>query len=266
MFSSPKIMGILNVTPDSFFDGGRYFSLEKALSQAQQMIDQGADVIDVGGESTRPGATPVSVDQECARVIPIIEHLSKGPIPISIDTMHAEVMKAALSAGASMVNDVNGFQEKGALETVAAFKAKVCIMHMQNEPQTMQAHPTYRNIIQEIITFFESRLAACEKAGILKENIYLDPGFGFGKNLAHNLTLLGQLSTFKKLGCPLLVGLSRKSMFGQILNVPVEERLSGSIAAAVLAMLQGADMIRTHDVAETKKAVQVVQAVQPYWQ
>lgn len=267
--SPPKIMGILNVTPDSFSDGGDFVHLESALQRAQHMIHEGADIIDIGGESTRPGATPITLQEEIARVVPVIKALRQThiSIPISIDTRHAAVMRAALEAGASMINDVAALQAPGALEVAAQFQVPVCLMHMQNDPQNMQLNPVYENILEELYQFFEQRIAACEQAGILRKNIWIDPGFGFGKSmLEHNLTLLGNLSYFTALGCPILVGLSRKSMLGAILNAPVDQRLIGGVAAAVLAAVQGAHIIRTHDVTATKEALMVCNAVQPYWQ
>ncbi len=256
-------MGVLNVTPDSFYDGGRFHTFSQALSQARKMIAEGADYIDVGGESTRPGAHPLSTEEECSRVIPIIEAIKKeSNIPISIDTRRAEVMKAALMAGATYINDVSALQLPGALEVAAEFAVPVCLMHMKGTPQTMQDDPQYDDIFSEITDFFVERIAACEKAGILRENIEIDPGFGFGKTMTHNFQLLGNLSYFKKLGCPIVVGLSRKSMFGKLLNCPVEERLSPSLAGAVIAAQQGAKLIRTHDVKETKVALAVVTETQ----
>lgn len=255
-------MGIVNVTPDSFYDGGRYYERDKAISHAMQLIREGADIIDIGGESTRPGAKPVSIDEERDRVIPIIEYLSKETaIPISIDSRHPAVMQAAILAGACIVNDVSGMQDAAAREIVAKQQVPVCIMHMQGKPETMQHAPIYTDIIQEELLFFKNRIELCEKAGILRENIWIDPGFGFGKTLEHNLTLLANLSRFKQLGCEILVGLSRKSMFGQLLNKPEEQRLYGSIAGSVIACLQGATIIRTHDVSATKDALIVIDAL-----
>ncbi len=259
-------MGILNVTTDSFSDGGRYYTFDNAINQALKMAAEGADIIDVGGESTRPGAQPVSFDEECDRVIPIIERLkSEIDIPISIDTRHSKVMEAALKAGASIVNDVMALQNEGSIDVVAANRVPVCLMHMQGLPQTMQANPIYHDVVKDIYTFFEKRITECEQHGIARENIWIDPGFGFGKTLEHNLTLLGNLSYFKTLGCPLLIGLSRKSMFGAILNKPPEERLYASLAGTLLAAMQDAAVIRTHDVAPTKDVLLVLQATMPFW-
>ncbi len=260
-----SIMGILNVTPDSFYDGGRHNSTDAAIARGMLMIQEGAHIIDIGGESTRPGAKPITVEEECARVVPVIEKLrQETAIPISIDTRHATVMAAAIAAGADIVNDVSGLNDPEAIGIIAKHQVSVCIMHMQGTPETMQKSPTYHNVIQEIQSFFQKRIELCEKAGILRENIWIDPGFGFGKSLAHNLTLLAQLAEFKSFNCKILVGLSRKSMFEKILNVPVDQRLYGSLAGAVLAALHGANIIRTHDVAATKDVLAVVKAISPY--
>lgn len=260
-------MGVLNITPDSFFDGGRYFSIEAAVERALQMIEEGADFIDVGGESTRPFSEAVSSSEEAKRVLPIIECLAKNTtVPISIDTRHPEVMQSAIEAGASIVNDIYALQALGALEVVARKKeVTVCLMHMQGLPKTMQEAPYYDDVVKEIFDFLAQRIVTCEKAGIAKSHIWIDPGFCFGKTLEHNLTLLGQLSIFKKLGCPILAGFSRKSMFKMLLDLPVQERLSASLAAAMLAVQQGASIIRTHDVKPTWECLKVVEAVAPYW-
>jgi dihydropteroate synthase len=263
----PMIMGVLNVTPDSFYDGGRYCHLDQALKQALKMVSEGAHFIDIGGESTRPQAKPISVQEECDRVIPVIEAIKKETdVILSIDTRHAEVMQAALGAGVGFINDVCALQEPGTLAVAAASQAKLCLMHMQGTPQTMQKAPFYHHVVEEIVGFFANRIEVCEKAGILRENVWIDPGFGFGKNLVHNLTLLANLSQFQRLGCALLIGFSRKSMFGEILNKPTDQRLFASLAATTIAALQGVSIIRTHDVAETKDVLAVVQAVQPYLQ
>lgn len=264
--NSPKIMGILNVTPDSFSDGNQFFSFNHAIMHAMQMIEEGADIIDIGGESTRPGATPVDPLTECQRVIPVIEYLKKNTsVTISIDTRHTPVMKEAIQAGASFINDVNALQSLGALELVATSKFPVCLMHMKGLPATMQQQPHYEHVLQEMYAFFAERIEACLDAGIEQKNIWIDPGFGFGKTLTHNLMLLGNLDFFKPLNCSILVGLSRKTMFGEILQAPVNNRLFASIAAASLAGIQGASIIRTHDVAQTRDALLVVQAILPYW-
>ncbi len=262
-----SLMGVLNVTPDSFYDGGRHHSKEKAFSHALQMIQEGADIIDIGGESTRPGAQIVSPEEECDRVIPVIEKLKQETdTPISIDSRHTAVIKAALDAGAVFVNDVYALQDDGALATVAAANVPVCLMHMQGTPESMQNRPHYQDVLQELYHFFIERIVACEQAGIAREKIWLDPGFGFGKTLDHNLTLLTNLSFFKTLGCPLLIGLSRKSMFGEILNKPADERLHGTLAATMVAALQDVSIIRTHDVAATKDILTVARAIKPYLQ
>jgi dihydropteroate synthase len=261
-----KIMGVLNITPDSFFDGGRYFSIEAAVERALQMIEEGADFIDVGGESTRPFSESVPSSEEAKRVLPIIECLAKNTtVPISIDTRHPEIMQSAIEVGASIVNDIYALQAPGALEIVARKNVMVCLMHMQGLPKTMQEAPYYKDVVKEIFDFLAERIAVCEKMGIAKNRIWIDPGFCFGKTLKHNLTLLGQLSIFKTLGCPILAGLSRKSIFKMLLDLPVEERLSASLAAAILAAQQGASIIRTHDVKPTWECLKVVEAVAPYW-
>ena len=261
-----KIMGVLNVTPDSHFDGGRYFSIEAAIERTLQMIEEGADIIDIGGESTRPYAEPVSIDEEARRVLPVIESLAKHiSHPISIDTRHPEIMKAAIEAGAKIINDVNALQSPGAIELVVKHSVKVCLMHMQGVPKTMQIAPQYQHVVKEVQTFLSERIEACLQAGVKKENIWIDPGFCFGKTLDHNLQLLGQLSQLKSLGYPILVGLSRKSMFKALLDLPVEQRLSASLSAAGLAVLQGASIVRTHDVRQTRESIKVVEAVMPYW-
>lgn len=258
-------MGVLNVTPDSFSDGGRYLTLENALRQAQLMAEEGADIIDVGGESTRPFAQFVSEQEECDRVIPVIERLKQEiNLPISIDSRRYYVFNHALKAGASIINDQSGLSDPNTLALVAKTKVSVSIMHMQGQPDSMQIAPHYENVLSEVGAFFQEKIALCENAGISKEHIWIDPGFGFGKTLDHNLTLLGKLSAFEKLGCKILVGFSRKSMFGQILDLPVDKRLYGSLAGAVIAALNGANMIRVHDVAATKQALKVVEAVKPY--
>ncbi len=258
----PQVMGVLNVTPDSFSDGGQFNSLDQALEHALVMEADGAAIIDVGGESTRPDANSVSIDEELERVIPVIEAIrTESRVPISIDTSKPEVMKAAVSAGADIINDVRALQAHGALKVAAELQVPVCLMHMQGMPDTMQKQPIYHSVADDIKSFFQQRLAACINAGILRENIIIDPGFGFGKTLEHNLKLLKNLSSFSDLDAPILVGVSRKSMLGMLLDVPVEKRLHGSIALAVLAVWQGAAIIRTHDVKETVDAVHVCSAI-----
>ena len=258
----PKVMGVLNVTPDSFSDAGQFYSLDEALERALVMEADGAAIIDVGGESTRPGATPVSVDEELGRVIPVIEAIRKESlIPVSIDTSKPEVMEAAIIAGADIINDVRALQAHGALDVVAQLQVPVCLMHMQGMPGTMQIQPKYHSVVDEIRFFFQQRIMACINAGILRENIIIDPGFGFGKTLKHNIKLLKNLSLFLDFDVPILVGVSRKSMLGMLLDAPIEKRLHGSIALAVLAVWQGASIIRTHDVKETFDAIHVCNAV-----
>lgn len=259
----PLIMGVLNVTPDSFYDGGHYFNHEQAYQHARTLIQQGADFIDIGGESTRPGAMPISVDEELTRVIPVIERIrANHNIRISIDTRNAMVMQAAVAAGATLINDINALQGRDALTTAAALKVPVCLMHMQGEPATMQIQPQYAHgIIEEINEFFQQRITACLAAGIARENLYLDPGFGFGKTVRHNLLLMKRLMEFQCHGLPLMIGVSRKSTIGTVLQKPPEERLSGGLALTVLAALNGVSIVRTHDVAETKQALQMVDAV-----
>jgi dihydropteroate synthase len=251
-------MGVLNVTPNSFSDGGRYVSLDAALSHARAMQVAGAGVLDIGGESTRPGAEPVPLQVELDRVIPVIQRVhAELDVLISIDTMKPEVMHEALRSGAGMVNDVLALQTPGAIEAVAASEAAVCLMHMQGNPQTMQREPQYEAVMTEVERFLLQRTAACTAAGIASDRIVIDPGFGFGKSLAHNLSLLRQLPQLCSLGFPVLVGLSRKSLLNKILGRPVEQRLAGSLALATIATLRGAKIIRCHDVAETADAVAV---------
>jgi dihydropteroate synthase len=255
-------MGILNVTPDSFSDGGRYFSPDAAVEQGMRMAGEGAAIVDVGGESTRPGAQGVSVDEELDRVIPIVEALSRElEVPVSVDTSKAEVMRAAVAAGAGMINDVRALQDDGAPEAAAASGVPVCLMHMQGEPRTMQAAPSYGDVVADILAFLEQRIAACRQAGIARERLLIDPGFGFGKTLAHNLTLLDRLGEFRRCGLPVLVGISRKSMLGTITGRPVEERQAASVAAALLAAERGAAVLRVHDVAATVDALAVLHAL-----
>ena len=258
-----RVMGILNVTPDSFSDGGDFATREAALRHARQMVADGADLIDVGGESTRPGAPPVSVAEELDRVIPVIEALaSELAVPVSVDTSKPEVMRAAVAAGAGLINDVAALRRPGALAAAAALRVPVCLMHMQGEPGTMQQDPAYGDVVAEVAAFLAGRLAACEAAGIPRERLLVDPGFGFGKTLAHNLALLRGLPRLALLGVPVLAGLSRKSMIGALLGgVPVGERLHGSVAAAVLAVERGAAIVRVHDVGPTVQALRIVAAV-----
>ena len=259
---TPRVMGILNVTPDSFSDGGRYVLHSKALDHAAKLIGAGAALLDVGGESTRPGAGSVSVDEELDRVIPIIAGIrERFDIPISIDTSKPEVMRTAVDAGASMINDVYALRADGALEMAAECGVPVCLMHMRGAPRTMQRAPHYTDVTGEVYGFLEQRLVACVAAGIPQNRLLVDPGFGFGKSLQHNLELLHALPKFLRLGRPVLVGLSRKSMIGKILDRPTDDRLVGSIALATLAAWLGAAIVRVHDVEETVDAVRIATAV-----
>ncbi len=259
----PVVMGILNVTPDSFSDGGKHSRLDDALRQAETMLNEGALILDIGGESTRPGAVDVTEQEELERVIPVITALrQRFDCVLSVDTSKAAVMSAAIQAGADMINDVRALLEPGALDVAAASQVPVCLMHMQGAPRSMQHKPHYDDVVAQVKQFLLQRAQACEQAGMGKERIILDPGFGFGKSLQHNYLLLAQLKPLVDSGYPLLAGMSRKSMIGQLLNVPVNERLAGSIACATIAALQGARIIRVHDVKETVQAVRVVTAMQ----
>ncbi len=261
--SQPRVMGILNVTPDSFSDGGLYTQHEQAVEQALQMQEEGAAIIDIGGESTRPGAEDVSVHEELERVIPLIEALVPVlKVPISVDTSKSEIMRAAVAAGAGMINDVCALRREGALEAAAEMEVPVCLMHMQGEPRTMQHDPEYRNVVEEVTGFLLDQAARCEQAGIPSQRLLLDPGFGFGKKLEHNLSLLKHLPHLVAKGYPVLVGMSRKSMIGAVLDLPVEARLQGSVATATLAAWMGAKVIRVHDVKATVEAITMVAAVQ----
>lgn len=260
--SRPQVMGVLNVTPDSFSDGGDFLQPNVAVERALRMQDEGAAVIDIGGESTRPGATPVSAYQELERVIPVIDALQgKLDIPISIDTRKPEVMHAAAAAGAALINDVNALRAPGALDAAAATGLPVCLMHMQGNPLSMQDQPRYEDVVAEVKAFLQLRVDACEAGGIPRERLLIDPGFGFGKTVEHNLALLGHLNEFADLGAAVMVGLSRKSMIGKLLNLEVAERLPASIALAVLAVERGARLVRAHDVAATWQALQMINAV-----
>lgn len=259
--SKPRVMGIVNVTPDSFSDGGKFNTTDKAVAHALELVEQGADILDIGGESTRPGATPVPLDEELNRVIPVIKALVKAGVPLSIDTYKPEVMRAAIDAGVDIVNDVCALQEPNALEIVAASQVGVCLMHMQGRPQTMQADPQYQDVVAEVTSFLAARLKATEQAGIARGRIVLDPGFGFGKRTEHNLTLLNQLSSLQSLGLPLLIGLSRKSVLGQVVGSELDERIHASIAASVVSVMKGANIVRVHDVKPTVDALKIVSAV-----
>lgn len=254
-------MGILNVTPDSFSDGGQYNQLTTALTHANQMIQAGATIIDIGGESTRPGADEVTAEEELSRVVPIVEAIAKRfEVWISVDTSKPEVISAVSDAGAHLINDIRALQLPGALEAAAKTELPVCLMHMQGQPATMQHTPHYHNLIKEVSCFFEQQISRCIAAGIERSRLLIDPGFGFGKSLRHNYQLLGRLAEFHQFQLPLLVGMSRKSMIGQLLNVGPGQRLSGSIACAVIAVMQGANIIRAHDVKETVEAIRVIEA------
>lgn len=260
--SVPRIMGIVNVTPDSFSDGGQFFSADAALKQARKLVDDGADILDIGGESTRPGSEAVAVQEEIDRVAPVIEAIrAEIDIPISIDTMKADVMRAAVAAGAGLINDVNALRSDGALTAAVELNVPVCLMHMQGTPQTMQQEPVYEDVVSEVEAFLLERVAACRNAGITDDKIMLDPGFGFGKRARHNLRLMKHLSRLTALPYPVLVGVSRKSIIGDMLKVSVDERLAGSLALASIAVWQGAKLIRTHDVRETAQAVKLSQHV-----
>lgn len=261
--ADPVIMGILNVTPDSFSDGGRYTQVGAALSHALQMHEQGAHIIDVGGESTRPGAKPVSVDEEIDRVLPVIEAIrNHSDVLISIDSSKPAVMRAAVNAGASLVNDVYALRAADAIDCCAELGVPVCLMHMQGEPRSMQHSPQYDDVLVDVMEFLQSRAQTCIDAGIDKSHIMLDPGIGFGKSLQHNLALLSGLDRICELEFPVLIGISRKSMLGAILDQPVEQRLAGSIAALVMAYEKGANAFRVHDVVETRDALKVCEAIE----
>ena len=258
----PCVMGVLNVTPDSFSDGGRFHDIGQALAHAHRMIDEGAAIIDIGGESTRPGSNPVDIDEELRRVLPLVRSLAhKVSVPISVDTTKPQVMEAVIDAGAGMINDILALRTRGALEAVAASKVAACLMHIQGEPRTMQFEPRYEDVVREVHEFLRERRDACEAAGIGRDRLVIDPGFGFGKALPHNLTLLSNLDRFLDLDVPVLAGLSRKSMIGTITGRPVDQRLHGSIALATIAILKGARIIRAHDVAPAVDAVKIATAV-----
>jgi len=260
--SAPQVMGILNVTPDSFSDGGQFTDVEAAFTQARQMVEEGAVIIDIGGESTRPGAAAVDEQAELDRVIPVIERIAQNlEIIISIDTCKASVMHNAIDAGAHMINDVAGLRGEGVLATAANLHVPVCVMHMKGEPRTMQEAPCYENVVEEVKDFLAERKQACLDAGIDKDQIILDPGFGFGKTVQHNLQIIKGLPTLMELDVPILLGVSRKSTIGAILDRPVDERLPGSVALASLATWSGVKIIRAHDVKATVDALGIVQAI-----
>jgi len=260
-----QVMGILNVTLDSFSDGGHFVSFDNALKQVELMITSGVDIIDIGGESTRPGAVVVSERDEITRVIPLLKAIkSRFDIAVSIDTSKAGVMTEAIIHGANMINDVRALQNKGCLDVVAQSDVKICLMHMQGMPRTMQENPHYNNVIEDIINFFVQRIESCEQKGIEKHRLILDPGFGFGKTLKHNYQMLADFGQFKKFHLPLLAGISRKAMLGNLLNRDVEQRLAGSLTAGIVAVQQGASIIRVHDVPETVDAIKILTAVARY--
>ncbi|WP_420427002.1 dihydropteroate synthase [Algiphilus sp.] len=257
------VMGVLNVTPDSFSDGGRFLDARQAIDRACQMVEDGAHIIDIGGESTRPGATPVPLEEERRRVLPVLRALRQAMphVVLSVDTMKPELMREAADVGADLINDVNGFRAPGALETARDSGCALCLMHMQGDPQTMQQAPAYDSVVDEVEDWLRARVEACAAAGIDRSRILVDPGIGFGKRLAHNLSLLAHVDRFQAMAAGVLVGASRKSMFGQLLDLPVEERLAPGLAVAAVAAWQGAAIIRTHDVRETVQAVATAQAL-----
>ncbi|MBX3616625.1 dihydropteroate synthase [Nitrosomonas sp.] len=255
-------MGVVNITPDSFSDGGLYFSTQQAIAHANYLISEGADILDIGGESTRPGSQQVDVDEELKRIMPVLEALANTDIPISVDTSKPEVMRRAIAAGAQMINDVHALRSPYALEAIASHtQVKICLMHMQGTPQNMQIGPKYQDIVTEVKEFLQQRIQTSNAWGISKDRLVIDPGFGFGKTLQHNLTLLNHLDKFTELGIPVLAGLSRKSMLGAITGNEVSQRQHESIAAALLAVIKGAKIVRVHDVKATKDALAIYQAM-----
>jgi len=258
----PLIMGVVNVTPDSFSDGGHYLNLDAAVAHGLRLIDEGADLLDIGGESTRPGAAAVSLDEERRRVLPVLEALASAGVPLSVDTQKHELMREAAAAGAAMINDINGFEVADALAAVAGGNCAICIMHKQGDPQTMQRAPQYGDVVAEVDAYLQRRVAVAEAAGIARARIVIDPGFGFGKTLEHNLALLRGLEVFAASGIPLLAGLSRKSMIGALTGREVGDRVFGSVAAALIAAQRGAAILRVHDVAATRDAFAVWSAVE----
>lgn len=259
----PRVMGIVNATPDSFSDGGQYASTAAAIEHGLRLVDEGAEILDIGGESTRPGSTVVPLEEELQRVIPVIEGLARrAGVPLSVDTYKPAVMRAAIAAGADIINDICALQQPGALDAVVDSRAGVCLMHMQGTPQTMQADPHYDDVVQEVRDFLLARIQACQQVGIGQERIMLDPGFGFGKRSVHNIALLRELPTLCALGYPVLAGLSRKSVLGQLTGNDVDARLHASIAAAVIAAMKGAKILRVHDVKATADALKIAAAIQ----
>jgi len=259
-------MGVVNVTPDSFSDGGRFLDSGAAIDHARRLIGEGADIVDVGGESTRPGAQPVDAAEELHRVLPVVRALRDASVPVAVDTLKPEVMRAAIAEGASIVNDVYALRMPGALDALCASDAGICLMHMQGEPRTMQAAPHYGDVVGEVKSFLQERMAAAASAGIAGARVAIDPGFGFGKTVEHNLELLRRLPELVELGVPVLVGLSRKSTLGAITGRPATGRLAASIAAALLAVQRGATIVRVHDVAATRDALAVLAAVETFQQ
>ena len=259
----PLVMGILNITPDSFSDGGQYLDLDQALKRAETMIEEGADIIDIGGESTRPGSDPVSVDEELKRITPIIKALQKDSnIVISVDTYKPRVMEQVIDMGVAMINDVFALKQPGAIDVIKKSNVGICLMHMQGTPKTMQLNPTYQDVVNEVKLFLEERANSLIAEGIQTERIILDPGFGFGKTFEHNISLMQNLESFQPLKFPLLVGLSRKSFIRKILSGNHEDHLSGSISAAIISILKGAKIVRVHDVKETQSAIKIMQIAQ----
>jgi len=260
--STPVVMGVLNVTPDSFSDGGKYLDPQSAINRARQMVEQGARIIDIGGESTRPGAAQVSVEEELRRTIPVIEQVAKlADVFVSIDTSKPEVMQRAVQAGAVIINDIRALTEKDALQAAASTNAAICLMHMQGQPDTMQLAPQYQDVVAEVHRYLADRIADVARAGVQRNRIIIDPGIGFGKTLQHNLELLSRLPSFGDLQCPLLIGVSRKSMMGPLLNRAVDERVNGGVALATASVLAGARIIRSHDVAATVDAIRVASSL-----
>jgi dihydropteroate synthase len=258
----PLVMGVVNITPDSFSDGGMFADTARAVAHAQRLIGEGADILDLGGESTRPGAAPVSLEEERRRVLPVLEAVASGGVPVAVDTRKPELMREAIAAGAAMINDVTALSGPGALAAVARAPVAVCLMHMQGDPVTMQANPDYRDVVREVRDFLAQRVAVAEAAGIARNRIVVDPGFGFGKTVEHNLALLRSLREFTSLGGALLAGLSRKAMLGRLTGREPLERVHASVAAALLAIQNGAHIVRVHDVAATRDALAVWNAVQ----
>lgn len=253
------VMGVVNVTPDSFSDGGRFIDPAHAVAHARALIAQGADILDIGGESTRPGAQPVDAEEECGRIIPVIEALRNCGVPLSVDTRHATTMRESIRAGAAMINDVTALRgEEDSMRVIAESDLPVCLMHMQGEPQSMQDNPRYNNVVEDVVQFFDERIAACEKNGIARERIIVDPGIGFGKNLEHNLTLLRNVSQMRKWGVPILIGVSRKRFIGELTGEKnAGDRDPGTVAASLHAVAQGAGIVRVHNVGAMKQALTV---------